>query len=455
MTRKKSLTSTADAENAPQGAHSDGTQPSLTTREMRRVIASSFMGSMIEFYDFVLYATAASIVFSHVFFAGLGPEFGLFASIATFTVGYLARPLGGVIFGHFGDTRGRKVVLVLSLVMMGTASTLMGVLPTTGQIGFLAPISLVLLRVVQGISVGGEWGGATLVALEHAPARSRGLAAAFSSAGGPVGAVLATVMLGFFSALPDEQFLSWGWRVPFLLSVLLVAVGLVIRLKVSETPNFQRLAKQAEAERSRLPILEVLRTHWRSVILALLAVLAFTSTQGLMTVWGVAEAVSNGADRTGVLEWKAAAAVLTVVVGILAAKVSDRVGRRRVIVVGCTLGIVLAFPIMMLLGTGTVWGFALAIVLGNGVVQGMVYGPVGAFVAEQFPTALRFSGASVAYQSASTLGAGLSPLIATGLVVAFGAAWPVALFWILVLAAAATAMMIAPEGRDVNIHATS
>lgn len=433
----------------------DGTQPSLTTREMRRVIASSFMGSMIEFYDFVLYATAASIVFSKVFFVGLGPQFGLFASIATFTVGYVARPLGGIVFGHFGDTRGRKAVLVLSLLLMGSASTLMGLLPTTAQIGTLAPIALVVLRVVQGISVGGEWGGATLVALEHSPARSRGLATAFSSAGGPVGAVVGTLMLGLFSVLPDEQFLSWGWRVPFLFSIVLVGIGLIIRLKVAETPNFQRLADRADASRVRMPILEVLRHHGKAVVLSLLAVLAFTSTQGLMTVWGVAEAVDHGADRTGVLNWKAVAALLTVVIGIFAAKVSDRVGRRTVIVAGCALGVVLAFPIVMLLGTGTVWGFAIAMALGNGLVQGLVYGPVGAFVAEQFPTSLRFSGASAAYQTASTIGAGFSPLIATGLVVAVGAVWPVALFWIVVLIAAGVAMLIAPEGKDVDIHVAS
>lgn len=447
--------STMPPSTEPPRLAGDGTQLSLTTRDMRRVIMSSFMGSMIEFYDFVLYATCASIVFNHVFFAGLGTEFGLFASIATFTVGYLARPLGGVLFGHFGDTRGRKVVLVLTLVLMGVASTLMGLLPGTAQVGVLAPIALVLLRIVQGVSVGGEWGGATLVALEHAPARSRGLATAFSSAGGPVGAVVATLMLGLFSLLPTEQFLGWGWRVPFLLSVLLVGVGLVIRLKVAETPNFQRLVAKAHAERVRMPIAQVLRGHWRAVVLGLLAVLAFTTSQGLMTVWGVSEAVGHGANPTGVLNWKAVAAVLTVLVSIGAAKLSDRIGRRTVVVAGCALGIVLALPIMSLLGTGTVWGFAIAIVLGNGVVQGMVYGPVGAFVAEQFPTALRFSGASLSYQSASTIGAGFSPLIATTLVVAIGAAWPVAVFWMVVLAAAAAAMLLAPEGKDIDIHAAS
>ena len=441
---------TTAAQEASATAAADGTQLSMTTRDMRRVIASSFMGSMIEFYDFILYATAASLVFGQVFFAGLGPGFATFASFATFAVGYLARPLGGIVFGHFGDTRGRKRVLVLSMVLMGVASTIMGLLPPTATVGIIAPILLVLLRVVQGVAVGGEWGGAILVALEHAPREHRGLAASFANAGGPVGAVLATLMLSLFSLLPQDQFLSWGWRVPFLFSVALLAVGLVIRLRVAETPMFQRL--EEIGVRRRVPILEVLRHHWRALLIAFVAALAFTTSQGLMTVWGVSEAVAAGAESTGVLSWKAVAAVTTVVISILAARVSDRVGRRTVVVAGCVVGIVLALPIIGLLHTGTVWGFALAIVLGNGLVQGMVYGPIAAFVAERFPTALRFSGASAAYQSASTIGAGFSPLIATSLVMTFGATWPVAVFWMIVLAASALAVLLARESRGADIH---
>ncbi|MHA3683727.1 MFS transporter [Leucobacter sp. HY1908] len=431
-------------------ATSDGTQISLTTTDMKRILLSSFMGSMIEFYDFILYATAASIVFAQVFFTDLGEGFALFASIATFTVGYLARPLGGLLFGHFGDTRGRKTVLVLSLLLMGIASTLIGLLPTTAQVGIIAPIALVMLRVIQGLSVGGEWGGAVLMALEHAPKEHRGFAAGFANAGGPVGAVLATVMLGLFSMLPPEQFMSWGWRIPFLFSVVMVGIGLIIRLKVSETPGFQQI--RAASEKKKTPIVQVLRNHWRAVLISLVAVLAFTFTQGLMTVWGVAQAVSNGADATGVLAWKAAAAIATVIVSLISARLCDKVGRRRMIAIGCVTGVVLAFPIISLLGTGTVWGFAVAIVLGNGLVQGLVYGPMAAFVAEQFPTALRFSGASAAYQTASTIGAGFSPLIATGLVLGFAATWPVAAIWIIVLLASLTAVLIAPEGKNLDIH---
>ncbi len=454
MTTPRTSHSTAstpepEAYGVGTSTEADGTQRSMTTRDMRRVIASSFMGSMIEFYDFILYATASSIVFSKVFFSNLPPGFAIFASFATFAVGYLARPLGGIVFGHFGDKYGRKNVLILSMVLMGTASIIMGLLPSTSTIGIAAPIALVVLRIVQGVSVGGEWGGAVLIALEHAPKKSRGLAAGLANAGGPVGAVLATLMLGLFSNLPEDKFLSWGWRVPFLLSVVLLAVGLVIRLRVAETPMFVRLDQQSE--KKRVPILEVLRLHWRTVVVALVAVLAFTVTQGLMTVWGVSEAVGHGANATGVLNWKAVGAVSTVVIAIAAAKVSDRLGRRAVIVAGCVLGAILAFPIIALLQTGTVWGFAIAIIVGNGIVQGIVYGPMAAFVAEQFPTALRFTGASAAYQTASTLGAGFSPLIATSLVLGFSAAWPVAVFWIGIFALAAVAVLVTPEGRDRRI----
>ena len=435
---------------ASSTTNSDGTQISMTTKDMRRVIASSFMGSMIEFYDFILYATAASIVFGKVFFSNLPPGFDVLASFATFAVGYLARPLGGIVFGHFGDKYGRKNVLILSMLMMGIASIIMGLLPSTATIGIAAPVILVLLRIVQGVSVDGEWGGAVLIALEHAPKKSRGLAAGLANAGGPVGAVLATLMLGLFSNLPEDQFLAWGWRVPFLLSVVLLVVGLVIRLRVAETPMFQKL--EEEGAKKRAPIVDVLRHHWRTVLVALVAVLAFTATQGLMTVWGVSESVAAGADPTGVLNWKAVGAVTTVVIAIFAARLSDRLGRRTVIIAGCALGVVLAFPIISLLQTGTVWGFAVAIILGNGFVQGIVYGPMAAFVAEQFPTQLRFTGASAAYQTASTLGAGFSPIIATSLVIGMSATWPVAVFWIAVLVLAALAVLITPEGKDRKIH---
>ncbi|MDO2934546.1 MFS transporter [Paeniglutamicibacter sulfureus] len=423
---------------------------SLNTKDMRRILASSFVGSAIEYYDFILYATAASIVFGKVFFSDLSPSFGLFASFATLAAGYVARPLGGIVFGHFGDRIGRKKMLVLSMLMMGVATTMIGLLPTTAQIGILAPTALVVLRVVQGIAVGGEWGGAALMALEHAPQSKRGFATSFANAGGPAGAIMATLVVSAVSAATGDQFLTWGWRIPFLLSAALIAVGMVIRLKVAETPMFNKLAEASE--KRKMPLLDVLRNHPRAVVLALLATVSFYCCQGLLTVWGVSIAVSNGVERSGVLNWKAAGAVLTLVVTFWAARMSDRVGRRRMLVFAGIIGIVLAYPLMALLNNGTMWGFAVAIAVGNGLVQGLLYGPIGAFVAEQFPTHVRYTGASLAYQGASVVGAGFTPMIASGLVIAAGGGFGlVAGFWMVVMAIGLVAVLLTRESSKTSL----
>jgi MFS family permease len=426
---------------------------SLNTKDMRRILGSSLIGSIIEYYDFILYATAASLVFDRVFFANLGPGFSLFASFATLAVGYVARPLGGIIFGHFGDRLGRKQMLVLSMLMMGGATVLIGVLPTTAQIGIAAPVLLVLLRVVQGIAVGGEWGGATLMALEHAPAEKRGLAAAFANAGGPAGGLLATLVVSAVSALTGDQFLVWGWRIPFLLSALLILIGMIIRLKVAETPVFQKLDAEA-AKVKRAPLVEVLRNHPRAVMVTLVATLGFYACQGLLTVWGVSMAVGSGVDRSGVLNWKGAAAVVTVAVCFYSARLSDRIGRRRVLTGAGIIAIVLAYPLITLLTNGTLWGFAVAVVIGNGLIQGALAGPIGAYISEQFPTGVRYTGASLSYQGASMIGAGFTPMIATGLVLAAGGAVSlVAAFWIGLLAAGVVAVRLTREGSRLKLDA--
>ncbi|WP_258229028.1 MFS transporter [Arthrobacter sp. HMWF013] len=436
------------AERPGTGAAAD----SLNTKDMRRVLGSSLIGSIIEYYDFILYATAASLVFDRVFFADLGPGFALFASFATLAAGYVARPLGGIIFGHFGDRLGRKQMLVLSMLLMGGATVLIGLLPTTDQIGLAAPVVLVLLRIVQGIAVGGEWGGATLMALEHAPARKRGLAAAFANAGGPAGGILATLVVSAVSALTGDQFLVWGWRIPFLLSALLIVIGLIVRLKVAETPVFQKLDAEAARKVKRTPLMEVLRNHPRAVLVTLVATLGFYACQGLLTVWGVSMAVGSGVDRSGVLNWKGAAAAVTVAVCFYTARLSDRVGRRSVLTVAGIASIVLAFPLILLLTNGTLWGFAIAVVVGNGVLQGALAGPVGAYISEQFPTSLRYTGASLSYQGASMVGAGFTPMIATGLMLASGGGvWIVALFWMALLAAGVVAVRMTREGSRLKL----
>src|SRR5699024_9684102 len=249
------------------------TATSLNEPEMRRILTSSFIGTAIEYYDFILYATAASVVFNQVFFIGLEPAVATLASFATLAAGYVARPFGGIVFGHFGDRLGRKKMLVLSMMIMGVATVLIGVLPTTATIGIAAPLILVTLRVVQGIAVGGEWGGAALMALEHAPKKSRGFATSFANAGGPAGAILATLVVSVVAALTGENFLVWGWRIPFLLSAVLILVGMIIRLKVAESPVFQQLSEENESR--KLPIVEVFQKHWRAVVLALAATMGF------------------------------------------------------------------------------------------------------------------------------------------------------------------------------------
>lgn len=427
---------------------------SLNTKDMRRILGSSLIGSIIEYYDFILYATAASLVFDRVFFANLGPGFALFASFATLAVGYIARPLGGIIFGHFGDRIGRKRMLVLSMLLMGGATVLIGVLPTTAQVGIAAPILLVLLRVVQGVAVGGEWGGATLMALEHAPTKKRGMAAAFANAGGPAGGLLATLVVSAVSAATGDQFLVWGWRLPFLFSSVLIIVGMVIRLKVAETPVFRALHAEAGKVR-RPPLVEVLRRHPRAVVVTLVATLGFYCCQGLLTVWGVSVAVASGVDRSDVLNWKGAAAVVTVGVCFYSARLSDRIGRRAVLTGAGIAAAILAYPLIMLLNNGTLWGFAAAVVIGNGLLQGALAGPIGAYISEQFPTEVRYTGASLSYQGASMIGAGFTPMIATGLVLAAGGAvWLVAVFWIVILLAGVVAVRLTREGAGLKLESS-
>ncbi|WP_457973576.1 MFS transporter [Arthrobacter sp. D1-17] len=425
----------------------------FNTPQMRRILASSFIGSAIEFYDFILYATAASLVFNKVFFASLDPAVAIFASFSTLAVGYLARPIGGVVFGHFGDKLGRKGVLITSMLMMGIATTLIGLLPTTAQVGMLAPIALIVLRIVQGLAVGGEWGGAMLMALEHSPKERRGFAASFANMGGPAGAVLATLAVSAVSVLPGDQFLSWGWRIPFLISIVLIAIGLVIRLKVAESPLF--LALENKAEEKKIPLMEVLTRYPMSVIKGTLVGMSSYTVQGLMTVWAISFVVENvGMDRTGVLNVKAVGAALTVVGIWFAARYSDKLGRRPVMFAGIIAGAVLALPMMWMLELGELWLFAIALFVANGVIQAAIFGPFGAFSAELFPTRIRYTGASLVYQLSSTLGAGFTPMIVSGLVLATGGSlWLTGVVWAASFVVAGLCLLTVKEGKNQDLSA--
>ncbi|MFE0020867.1 MFS transporter [Amycolatopsis sp. NPDC059021] len=374
--------------------------------QLRRAVASSFLGSVIEYYDFLLYATASALVFGKVFFTGLDSWVATIASLGTFTTGYLARPLGGLIFGHFGDRVGRKRMLVLTMVLMGAASFLIGLLPAYRQIGAWAPVGLVLLRVLQGVAVGGEWGGAVLMSAEHATSR-RGLCAGFTNAGAPCGMLLSTAALtGTAAAVGESAFLAWGWRIPFLLSIALLVTGLFVRLKVEEPPVFQAVKHDLR----RPPLLEVLRDRPRALLLGIGTGLAAFVAQATLTTYVLAYGVQVGFTRQTVLNSITISSAFAVA-GIIAwSALSDRIGRRPVVLAGACAMAVFSFVLFPLVDSGSGALLVLALVLGQGVVHPMMFGPLAALYTELFSTRSRYTGVSLGYQLAS-LGGGLAPLL--------------------------------------------
>lgn len=419
----------------------------------RRVLLSSYLGTTIEFYDFLLYGTAAAVVFPAVFFSGLDEFTGVLFSFGTFAAGYLARPLGGVVFGHYGDRIGRKKMLVVTMLVMGLASFLIGLVPGSATIGGWAAVILVLLRVAQGIAVGGEWGGASLMALEHSDGERRGLSASFVNAGAPSGAVLGSLMLGLFSLLPKEQFLSWGWRVPFLLSAVLLGIGLWVRSQVSESPVFRRAMAEADAAgrtREPIPLLSVLRRP-RALILTTLGAGAAFAYQVTMATFAQAYALQHGATRPQVLLGFAVASFLAVFAVLLAGRLSDRFGRRPVLVAGIVGWAALAFPMFALWGSGNAVLIALGFVIGL-AFQSLTYGPLGAFISEQFGTRARYTGASLGYQLATLLGGGFTPGILAALAKGSGGQiTSVAWFLIAMGVVSAVAILVIREGRHHDL----
>ena len=392
------------------------------TSSIRPVIVSSFIGTTIEWYDFFLYGTAAALVFNQLFFPSFEPLAGTLAAFGTYAVGFAARPLGGVVFGHYGDKIGRKAMLVLALLIMGVATFLMGLLPTYESIGVMAPILLVALRFVQGIGVGGEWGGAVLMAVEHSPRGRRGYYGSWPQMGVPAGLLLANlVFFASSSYIPEEQFLAWGWRIPFLVSIVLVGVGLFIRLRLLETPAFQQV--QESGTEAPMPIIDVLRTYPKNVLLAMGMRIAENGTFYVLTVFVLAYVAGQlGLDQNTGLIGVLIAAALGLFTIPLFGMLSDKIGRRRVYLIGAVFSLVFAFPFFWMLNTGSSVLIWLAIVLGVNIGHDAMYGPQAAFFSELFGTRVRYSGASLGYQLASVLAGGLSPLIATALLGYYG--WP-------------------------------
>ncbi|MBD8042465.1 MHS family MFS transporter [Arthrobacter sp. Sa2BUA2] len=425
-------------------------------RERRRVVLSSYLGTTIEFYDFLLYATASAVVFGPVFFSGLDPWAGTVAAYGTFAAGYVARPLGGVIFGHFGDRLGRKKLLVISMLIMGTASTAIGLVPGPDLIGAWGAVLLVLLRVIQGIAIGGEWGGAALMALEHADPKSRGFAASFTNAGAPTGSVLGLLVMSAFSAMPQEAFLAWGWRVPFLLSFVLLLVGLYVRSRVSESPVFQDAMARLDSEsakemgvRRSVPLFQVLRRPGLLVTVILAATSAF-ALQTLLSTFAMSYTVSLGLPQSQVMLAFAGAGIISIGTTLLMGRISDRLGRKPLMIAGNVLFILVLVPVFALLSSGNLSLVFLAFTLGI-VTQTILYGPMAAFIAERFGTGSRYTGASLGYQIATLLGAGFTPIVLANLYGGGQSTTPVIVYLASVSLISLITVVFMPESKDRSL----
>jgi MHS family shikimate/dehydroshikimate transporter-like MFS transporter len=418
--------------------------------QLRQVILASFIGTTIEWYDFFLYGTAAALVFNRLFFPTLDPLAGTLSAYGTFAVGFIARPLGGAIFGHYGDRLGRRTMLVWSLLIMGIATALVGLIPTYDRIGVWAPVLLVLLRFVQGIGVGGEWGGAVLMAVEHSGGQRRGFHGAWPQMGVPGGLLLSTGVFALFStSLSESELLRWGWRVPFLISVVLIAVGLFIRLRILETPAFAKL-KEARRE-SPLPLRDVFREHPREILVGMGMRFAQNVLFYIYTVFILSYGEQSlGYSRSTLL----GGVVLASTIGLFTipfwSHLSDRVGRRPVYLSGAVISLLFVFPFFWLVGRGSVALVWIAMVFALNVGHDLMYGPMAAYLSELFGTHVRYSGASLVYQLTSVFSGGLAPFIATLLMAKSGTA-AVATYLAICCVITVVATWYAPETHRVQL----
>jgi metabolite-proton symporter len=415
-----------------------------------RVVLASFIGTSIEWYDFFLYGTAAALVFNKLFFPTLDPLAGTMASFATYAVGFFARPLGAIVFGHYGDRIGRRSMLVTTLMLMGLSTFLIGVLPTYDRIGVLAPVALAALRLVQGLGVGGEWGGAVVLVAEHGHPGRRGLYASSAQAGVPAGLLLANGAFAAVSTLPTDQFLSWGWRVPFLAGAILLGLGLFIRLHILETPLFAQA--QAERATSPRPLVDLVRNYPRNLLLAMGARFAENGCFYVFTVFiYVYASEPRGFSRETILVGVILASALQLVSIPAFAGLSDRLGRRPVYLAGALFTGLFAFPFFWLVDSGVPVLIWLALAVGLTGVAAM-YGPQAAFFSELFGTNVRYSGASLGSQLAAPFAGGLAPLIATALLGwSGGRPWSVALYMIGLVLVTFCSVLLAVETVQTDL----
>jgi len=425
-------------------------------RQIVKVAFASMIGTSIEWYDYFLYGTAAALVFNKLFFPNYDPLVGTLLAFATFSVGFIARPVGGMVFGHYGDRIGRKKMLYLTLMIMGLATTIIGLLPTYASIGIWAPILLVTMRLAQGFGLGGEWGGAVLMAVEHAPANRRGFYGSWPQLGAYVGLLLSTLVFRAVSKLPEADFLSWGWRVPFLISLILVIVGVWIRMTIAESPVFAKLKEQKQE--AKMPIVEAIKKHPKNILIAMGARFAENGLFYVFTVFSLTYISTHlQIPRVVGLNGLLWAAFLGIFFCPAWGALSDKVGRRSVYIYGAVACGVLAFPFFTMLDTKTPWVIAVAIILPVILGHAAMYGPQASFLSEMFSARVRYSGASLGYQLASIFAGGLSPLIATWLlaqgVAAGKGANYVAFYMILLVAITAVSVYFAKETHKDGIGA--
>ena len=431
-------------------------EPSPLATPMRRVALACVVGSAVEYYDFYIYGTAAALVFPTVFYPGLGPTLATIASMGTFATAFLSRPLGAAVFGHFGDRLGRKKTLVATLLIMALSTIMVGVVPPTATIGVIAPVILILLRLLQGFAVGGEWAGSALLSTESAPADKRGYYGMFTALGGGVALVLSSLTFLVVNCTigPNSSaFMHWGWRVPFLLSAVLIAIGLYVRVRIRETPVFAGEMAKVDTTRAinnPAPLTEVLRRQRREILLAMGSVLAVFGFGYLASTYLPSYAQTHLGYSRGFILLVGVLGGLTCVVFVsLTATLSDRFGRRRLMLAGWALGLPWSLLVMPLIDSGSRTWFAVAI-LGVYAIGASCFGPVIAFIPELFATRYRYTGSAVAFNLAGIAGGAAPPLVAGALVASFGS-WAVGLMMSVLVAASLVCTYLLPETRGTAL----
>jgi metabolite-proton symporter len=425
---------------------SAGTVAEAKTSSHVKVATASLIGTAIEWYDFFIYGTAAALVFNKLFFTQMDPMTGTLAAFATYAVGFAARPLGGFVFGHFGDRIGRKTMLYLTLLIMGFATFCIGLLPTYNSVGIWSPILLIACRLCQGFALGGEWGGAVLMAVEHAPDNRRGFYGSWPQLGAPLGLVLGTLVFTAISTITtDATFMDWGWRVPFLVSIFLVVVGLYIRKRIAESPQFQKI--KDKKQEVKMPIIESIKRHPKEIVLAMGARFAENGFFYIYAVFVIMFATQAlGMPRQTVLNGVMIAAFIESFTIPAFGLLSDKIGRRPVYIFGAVFSAVMSFPLFLMLGTKDASLTAVGITLGLAVGHAAMYGPQASFLSEMFGTKVRYSGVSLGYNLASIFAGALSPLIGTWLLMTFKpATWPISVYMICLALITVVAVYFAAE----------